>query len=55
VEAAMTVRSATLVALSENRDSYLTRNEMLRQENVSLKELVVKLSEIIAKNVADQK
>jgi hypothetical protein len=55
VEVAMTVKSATSVALSENRDNYSTRNEMLRQENAHLKDLVVKLSEIIVKNVADQK
>lgn len=51
----MTVKSAAPVALSQNRTSYAMRNEMLRHENVRLKDLVVKLSAIIAKNVADQK
>lgn len=51
----MTLKFAKQVAFSENRASDSTRNETLRQENIRLKYLVVKLSAIIAKNVADQK
>jgi hypothetical protein len=51
----MTVKSATPVAVSENRDSDLTRNEMLRQENIRRKDLVVNRSAIIVKKMADQK
>lgn len=39
---------------SENTTSYAARNDALRQENTRLKELVVKLSAIIVKNVAAQ-
>jgi hypothetical protein len=57
VEAAMTSKPVRQVALSEKENvaSYAAHNETLRQENARLKDLVVKLSAIIVKNVADQK
>jgi hypothetical protein len=51
----MTSKPVRQITLSENVASYAARNETLRQENASLKDLVVKLSAIIVKNVAAQK
>ncbi len=51
----MISQSAKQIASSENRASDSTRNGTFRQENIRLKDLVVKLSAIIAKNVAKQK
>jgi hypothetical protein len=57
VEVAMKIETNTRLVPHSDTNSivtYAARNEGLRQENARLKELVVKLSVIIAKNVAMQ-